>query len=441
MNPDISGEWTGVLDTGSVKVTLNFTLGPAGDGGVARLSTRNYGELTLPLARHGARWRFDAAIVDVALELWPDSERLVGECRHFGAAYPMSFERGPPLVRPRPPRPQTPQPPLPYETETVAFTGADGGRLVGTLTRPRDQPPLAAVVLSSWFGRVDRDQRVLGHRPFAIWADAMTRSGLATLRYDKRGAGESAGDFNRATTGDFAADLAEAVAFLKRQPGLEHTPIGLFGHSEGGHISADVAAGDPSIAFCILLTPSGVPEEDMFDTEMFRGAMAVGGRPLHPEQTIALAHELAAAGRDAPTPEDGVARTRAILEREAAAGRFAADRIEPRARMAASPWRRYWWSYDHTKSLRALTCPTLAVFAGRDLQTPPHHHIPNVRKALAGNPRATLVELPDLNHFLQRARTGAVSEYGDIEETLAPEAVQTVCDWITKAADGLSTRG
>jgi hypothetical protein len=435
MDPDISGEWTGVLDTGSVKVTLNFTLEPAGDGGAARLSTRAYGDLALPLVRHGARWRFDAAIVDIALELRADGGQLVGDCRHFGAIYPMRFERGPPIAQPRGPRPQTPQPPLPYKAETVAFAGADGSRRVGTLTRPSDQPPRGAVVLSSWFGRVDRDQRVLGHRPFAIWADVLTRRGLATLRYDKRGAGESEGDFNRATTGDFAADLAEAVAFLRPQPGIDPGRVGLFGHSEGGHISADVAAADPSIAFCILLTPSGVPEEDMFDTEMFRGAVAVGGTPLHPEQTIALAHELAAAGRDAPTPEEGVARTRAILQREAAAGRFAADRIEPRARMAAAPWRRYWWNYDHTKSLRALTCPTLAVFAGCDLQTPPHHHVPNVRAALAANPRARLVELAGLNHFLQRAKTGAVSEYGDIEQTLAPEAIETVCDWVEQAVE------
>jgi hypothetical protein len=435
MNPDISGEWTGVLDTGSVKVTLNFTLEPADDGGAARLSTRAYGELTLALVRHGARWRFDAAIVDIALELRADGGHLVGDCRHFGAIYPMRFESGPPIAQPRGPRPQTPRPPLPYETEAVAFAGADGVRLAGTLTRPSHEPPRAAVVLSSWFGRVDRDQRVLGHRPFAIWADALTRRGLATLRYDKRGAGESEGDFNRATTGDFAADLAEAVAFFRRQPGIDPERIGLFGHSEGGHISADVAAADPSIAFCVLLTPSGVPEEDMFDTEMFRGAIAVGGTPLHPRQTIALAHELAAAGRDAPTPEDGVARTRAILQREAAAGRFAAERIEPRALMAASPWRRHWWNYEHTKSLSVLTCPTLAVFAGRDLQTPPRHHVPTVRKALAGNPRATLVELPNLNHFMQTARTGAVSEYGDIEETLAPEVIETVCDWIAKVAE------
>ena len=434
MNSDISGEWTGALDTGTVKVTLNFTLEPSGDGGVARLRTRSYGELTLPLSRRGDHWRFDAAIVDIALDLRPDGDRLVGDCRHAGAAYPMVFERGPPPARPRPTRPQTPAPPFPYDTQTVSFAGADGSRLVGTLTTPGGQPPRAGVVLSTWFGRCDRDQRTFGHRPFAIWADALTRRGLATLRYDKRGAGESAGDFNAATTGDFAADLGQAVAFLRAQLGIDPGRIGLFGHSEGGHIGADVAACDRDIAFCVLLTPSGVPEEDMFDTELFRGAEAVGGTPLHPELAIALAHALTAAGRDAPTAEEGVARTRQILSREAAAGRFPAERIESRAQMAASPWRRYWWAYDFTKSLRVLTCPTLAVFAGRDLQTPPHHHAPKVREALADNPDAHLIELPDLNHFLQRARTGAVSEYGDIEETLAPEVLETVCDWVAKAA-------
>ncbi|HEX4199724.1 MAG TPA: alpha/beta hydrolase [Caulobacteraceae bacterium] len=437
MNPDISGDWTGNLDTGTVKVTLNFRLEPAIDsGGRARLATRSFGELDLPLVRRGQRWRFNAATVDIALELWPEGERLAGECRHAGCAYPMSFERGPPRPKPRAPRPQTPTPPFAYEARTVAFTGADGSRRVGTLTTPPGPPPHGAVVLSSWFGGTDRDQRTFGHRPMAVWADVLAALGLTALRYDKRGIGESSGDFSTATTGDLAADLAEAVGFLRTLPGIDPARIGLFGHSEGGHISADVAAADPAIAFCVMLTPSGVPEEEMFDTELFRGAIAVGGRPLHPQRTIALAHALSAAARTAPTAEEGRARTREILTREAAAGRFPAERIEIRAQMAVAPWRRYWWNYDFTGTLAALACPTLVVFAGRDLQTPPAFHAPKVRAALAANPRARLVELPGLNHFLQTARTGAVSEYGDIDQTLAPEAIETVRDWVSEVIGG-----
>ena len=135
-----------------------------------------------------------------------------------------------------------------------------------------------------------------------------------------------------------------------------------------------------------------------------------------------------------------MARVREVLMREVAAGRFPKDRVAFHAPIAASPWRRHWLNHDHTKSLRALVCPTLVVFAGRDLQAPPVHQAPSVRAALSANPLARIVELPDLNHFLQRAVTGAPSEYAAIEQSLAPEAVETVCDWVSSvgAAAALS---
>ncbi len=434
MTPDISGYWHGVLDTGSGQATLTFKLDLTEAGGTARLRTRTYGDLDLPIVRCGERLRFTAAMIDVALELRPDrsAERLIGDCRHAGASFPMTCERGVPPTAPRAARPQTLTPPFAYQTQAVSFDGADGSRLAGMLTTPSDQPQRGAVILSTWHGRVDRDQHTFGHRPFAIWADVLTRLGLATLRYDKRGAGESSGAFDRATTADFAADLARAVAFVRDQPGVDPSRVGLLGHSEGAHISADVAASDPGVAFCIMLTPSGVQEEATFETELFRAAKAVGGTPLHPSESIRLALELAGAGRSAAGSEEAVARWREILGREAEAGRFWPELVEPRAQMAASPWRRYWWNYDQTASLRALTCSTLVVFAGCDLQTPPSCHAPNVRAALAANRLASLVELPGLNHFLQQAKTGAPSEYRDIDETLSPEVIETVCGWVSE---------
>lgn len=421
-----------MLDNGFAKARLIFELVPDVDGGAAVLRTRRCGELKLPLTRRERRIMFDAAEVDISLDVEPDEarQRLDGVCRHAGAVFPVTFARGRPPAEPRTARPQTPTAPFSYGIETVSFAAEDGSRLVGTLTRPVDKPTRGAILLSSWFGRTDRDQRTFGHRPLAIWADAFTRLGLATLRYDKRGVGESGGDFHRATTADSAADLASAVAFVRTRPGLDPKRVGLFGHSEGGHISAEVAGADASIALCVMLTPTGVPEKDTFRTELFRAAIAVGGTPLDPKARINLELELTEAGRTAASGEQAVAWTKAILEREVEAGRFAAERVEERAQMAASPWRRHWWNYDHTASLRRLACPTLVVFAERDLQTAPNYHAPNVRAALAGNPLATLVELGGLNHFLQRARTGAPSEYGEIEETIAPAAMSAVCDWL-----------
>ncbi len=225
------------------------------------------------------------------------------------------------------------------------------------------------------------------------------------------------------------------MALLRRTPEVDPDRIALFGHSEGGHISADLAATDPRIAACVMLTPSGAPEQEIFATDLFRLARAVGGRPLWPEQSLRLAFDLSEAGRTAATGPEAVARTRAILAREAEAGRFPAAQVERRAALAGSPWQRHWWTYDHTQSLARLVCPTLAMFAGRDLQTPPEHHAPRVRAALAGKPGACILELSGLNHFLQPAITGAHSEYAAIPQTVAPEAIGAVCGWLAAVLD------
>ena len=274
----------------------------------------------------------------------------------------------------------------------------------------------------------------------AVWANELTRRGLITLRYDKRGTGGSGGDFAEATTADLAADLERAVGFLRQTPGVDPLRIGLLGHSEGGHIGADVAASDPAIAFCVLLTPTGIAEAETLRTELFRAAEAVGARVLEDERErrIQLQQALSAAGRDAPTAAHATAQWRALLTAAAAEGLFPSSHIEPQARAAGAPWRRYWWRYDTTASLRQLVCPILALFAGQDLQTSPAWHGPPIRAALADNPDATIIELPGLNHFLQFARTGVPSVFWVFVVFLAPVAIETVCGWVERTVSRLA---
>ena len=432
MISDLSEAWRGILDTGSVRAKLTVRLEPAGAGGAAWLSTRTDGDIALPLVDQGDRLAFFAPDFNLGLDLrrLAGGSRLAGECRLAGCAFPVTLGRGAAAAEVHAPRPQTPRGPTPYESRAVAFLAADGARLVGTLTVPAGGGTRAAVLLCTWHGRVDRDESVAGHRPFAIWADELTRRGLATLRFDKRGAGGSDGDFDRVTTADSVADLARALAFLRSQPDIDLDRIALLGHSEGSHISADLAAADGEVAACVVLTPGGAPEAEIFATDLFRVARAVGGRPLWPERSIRFALDLSEAVRVAATEAEAVARVRAVLTREAEAGRFPAAQIARRAELVASPWQRHWQGYDPTASLSRLACPVLTVFAGRDLQAPPDRHGPRVRAALAGNPRAEIVELAGLNHLLQPAITGAPSEYGAIDQTLAPEAIETVCGWL-----------
>lgn len=426
MTPDISGDWHGVLDTGTVKAKLGFRI----EGDTAWLVTQARGEIALPLWRREGEARFEAPAFDLAVVLKLVPNGLAGTCRHSQAIHPVSFARGVAPPTPRVPRPQTPTGPFPYVVEEVSFPARDGVRLAGTLTRPRTPGPHPAVALSVWYGPTDRDQTVAGHKPFAIWADELTRRGLATLRFDKRGMGASGGDFDTATTRDATDDLGQAVAFLRGRSEIDPDRIGLMGHSEGSHICADAAAADPRVAFCVMMTPAGVADEATLETELFRAVRAVGADPIDPDLTLRRMRDLARIEREAGSTAEAVAGVRAYMTPGLEAGRIPADRFEWRVALTASPWRRNWIAYDHLAGLRALTCPVLVVFAGQDLQTAPRWHAPKIEAALAGRPGARTVTLPGLNHFLQRAVTGAPSEYGTIEESLAPEAIETVCDWV-----------
>ena len=416
MTPDISGDWHGVLDTGQAKVKLGLRF----EGDTVWMNRRSGAVDPLPLRRDGRGVAFELLPVDLAFELRPVGGRLEGTCFHNSVDFPVSLARGVAPLAVHAARPQTLTPPFPYEAEAVAFTGADGLRLSGTLTRPPGPGPHRVIVLSTWFGPVDRDQTVAGHKPFALWADQLTRRGFATLRYDKRGMGASEGRFEATTTGDSAADLACAVAFLRNLPDLGS--VGLLGHSEGGHISADVAARDPAIAFCVMMTPAGLPDEEILETEMFNAARVVGGVPRDFERTLAFVRALTQASK-ALTAEETLAQACEILT---VAG-YPPDRLELRAAIAAAPWQRYWTAHDHTAGLRRLTCPALVVLAGADLQTPLRAH---AAALTAANPAASVVILPGLNHLLQPAVTGAPSEYREIETSLDPAVIAVVCDWI-----------
>jgi pimeloyl-ACP methyl ester carboxylesterase len=425
---DLSGDWHGALDTGTVKAKVGFRIADQ----TAWLTTTSRGEVALPLWRRDGGIGFETTAFDLALALKPVSGGLAGTCRHNGAIHAVSFAPGIAPKTPRLRRPQTPAGPFPYAVEAVSFQARDGVRLAGTLTRPHGPGPHPAVALSIWYGPNDRDQTVAGHKPFAIWADELTRRGFATLRFDKRGVGASGGDFAAATTRDAVDDLGHAVAWLREHPEIDPTRIGLMGHSEGGHISADTAAADPAIAFCVMMTPTSAADEEIIETELFRAARAVGGEPIDRDLTL----DLARIEREADSTAGAVAGVRAYMTAEAEAGRFPVDRVDLRAALAASPWRRNWIAYDHIAGLCALTCPVLVVFAEQDLQTTPLWHAPRIEAALAGRPGARTVTLPGLNHFLQRAVTGAPSEYADIEETVAPEALATVCDWVAQTTGG-----
>jgi pimeloyl-ACP methyl ester carboxylesterase len=303
--------------------------------------------------------------------------------------------------------------------------------LAGTLTLPQGNGPFPAAILITGSGPQDRDESLMGHRPFAVLADYLTRHGIAVLRYDDRGTARSTGSFEGATTADFATDAAAAYAFLRGRPGIDRNKIGYIGHSEGGMVGPLAAPDSPGLAYMVLLAGPGERTRDLLEAQRRAIGQTMGLSAAELDQAGPLnSRLLEIAAGDLPQAE-AEAAMRAVLTDEALAGAglTPAQRDLMMARVL-DPWFRWFLRYDPGPALRALHMPVLALNGSLDRQVLPEANLAGIRAALAGNPDVTITLLPGLNHLFQNARTGGIGEYAEIEETMAPVALQTVADWI-----------
>jgi hypothetical protein len=355
-----------------------------------------------------------------------------------GASFPLVLVRsaaGLPVAA----RPQDPKPPFPYKATDVSFGSAPNVTLAGTLTVPDGAGPFPAVVLVTGSGPEDRDETVFGHHPFRVLADHLARHGIASLRYDDRGVARSTGDYAHATTADFADDAAAAARFLAARPEIARGRVGVVGHSEGGAIAPIVASRDHDVAFVVLLSAPGVRGDSLLILQSRALLTASGAPPGLIAQAAMMNHRLYGAVAGARDSAEAMTRARAAAEELVASvpgNQQAALRAQLTAAVPplATPWMRYFMTYDPRPVLRSLRVPVLALGGSLDLQVPPRENLAAIDSALAAgkNPDHTVVTLPNLNHLFQTARTGLPNEYPALEETFAPAALDAVTDWITK---------
>jgi len=436
----LDGDWTGALMTpGGAKLRLALRVRSTAETTSAKLDSLDQGVLGLPvrgLARQGDQVRFEVPMVEGVFEGTRSSngQTLIGTWRQGGHAMALTFSHlAPGAAEPTLNRPQTPHPPFPYPSEPVAFKVAADVTLAGTLTLPPGQGPFPAVVLIAGSGPHGRDELIFGHRPFLVLADYLTRHGIAVLRYDKRGIGESTVDYATATSVDFASDADAAGHWLAAQPGIDPRRIGLIGHSEGGLIAPMVAARDPSVAFLVLMAGPGVDGARVLAEQGRLISKAMGAKAADIARSSALRETAIAIVRDESNPATRAAKLKAAVSAYGAAHHLSKvdlQRLEAQYAPIDSDWFRVFFTYDPAPALRTLRIPVLALIGEKDLQVPPDQNIPALRAALADDPRATVEELPGLNHLFQTAVTGGVGEYGEIEETLAPQVLARITDWI-----------
>ncbi|MCB1064143.1 MAG: alpha/beta fold hydrolase [Verrucomicrobiae bacterium] len=341
-------------------------------------------------------------------------------------------------------RPQTPKEPFPYTSEKVAFANPLGkNQLGGTLTFPTNPiNPLPAVILISGSGPQDRDETIAGHKPFAVIADYLTRRGIAVLRYDDRGVGESTGTFEYGTTLDFATDAFAAVDYLKSRREIDPARIGLLGHSEGGIIAPIVATKREDIAFLVLLAGPGLRG----DLTLLTQSKAIGQASGLITEFIEMNQQFSKAVFDLLTqPNPDLAAVQALGTKFEAEAKKLADQdadkladlgpiIGQQLKMIESPWFSNFLTLDPAEYLRKVSCPVLAINGAKDLQVIADIHLPAIEGALKSNPQSSsknvIRSLPGLNHLFQKATTGLPSEYPQIEETISPPVLTLIGDWI-----------
>jgi pimeloyl-ACP methyl ester carboxylesterase len=441
----IVGDWLGSLDVGTLKLRLVLHV-TRGDDGTWRgtLDSIDQNASGIPIdvltfdgnklhaELHGINGIYDATIDEAATT-------LTGTWTQRGVALTLNMTRTEDAASLVSARPQEPKPPFPYSARDVTFTSGDV-TLAGTLTTPSTPGPHVAVVLISGSGPQNRDEAILGHKPFLVLADHLTRKGIAVLRYDDRGVAKSTGQFETATTQDFASDAAAAVQFLKSLPEIDAQRIGLVGHSEGGIVAPMVAADSKDVAFVVLLAGVGVPIDELLRAQRRLLLKANGASELDIERTESLNAQMFAAAKSVTDPAAREKRlrevTQAFVDSLPPDARNLSDEekasLERGVQMLSTPWMQFLLSYDPAATLRRVKVPVLAINGELDLQVPPAQNLPVIKQALAagGNRDVTVSELPKLNHLFQTATTGAPSEYGAIEETMSPVALNAVSEWI-----------
>jgi uncharacterized protein len=431
---DIDGTWSGTLQSGNVSIRLLIHVTNTPYGLVSSLDSpdQNARGIAATIARQGANVTVESKQIRAGFEGKLDAARttLDGNWSQGGKSTPLVLTRERNVVVRDPKRPQNPVKPYPYREENVAYDNTTAGiTLAATLTIPPGAGPFPAVVLITGSGAQNRDETIAGHRPFLVLADYLTRHGIVVLRADDRGVGLSGGNFATANTADFATDTAAGVRYLRTRREVNLKRIGLIGHSEGGIIAPLVAGRDHDIAFIVLMAGSGIPGDDIIVEQGALMMKAIGMSAEQIDVNSGREREVLRIVKEEKDPAVRNAKLQAAL-----AVVTPAESIPEQIRALTSPWYRYFISYDPAIALKDVTCPVLAINGERDLQVPAAQNLAAIKKALesAGNTRVTTVELPGLNHLFQTARTGLPAEYEEIEETLAPIALETVANWILK---------
>lgn len=407
-----TGTWSGKLDIQGTKLSLVFNL----DSDKPTMDSPDQGVKGLAAqVERGLEGKIIIKVPSLAIRyegLWQEN-KIVGTFNQMNVSLPLTLTPG----EDKPNRPQTPVGPFPYATEEVSFTNGDY-TLSGTLTLPEGysrKTPVLLMVTGS--GQQNRDEELFDHKPFAVIADALARAGIATLRYDDRGLGDSSAKPMEWTTEDFKSDALAGLELLRRR----FDKVGVLGHSEGGTIAMMIAA-ENKADFIVSLAGMAISGAE---TLLWQNRVTLKGLGFTDEQVdsyckmLETAFDVRINGGRMPNPDDYNIPESLMQNYWAVVAQI------------QMPYMIHFLSLDARSILGNVTCPILALNGSKDNQVDYESNLNAIRNGLSTNSKNYIETIEGVNHLFQHCKTGQVPEYRTIEETFAPEVLEIIVKWMS----------
>lgn len=356
-------------------------------------------------------------------------KHIEGKFSQQGMSFTLNLEKGDFTLK----RPQEPQPPFNYTSENITFKNKEVGiTLAGTLTIPNGKGPFPTIVLAAGSGPNDRNEEILGHKPFLVLADYLTKNGYAVLRYDKRGVAESTGDFKNATIFDFANDAEAALAFLRTKKEIDSKKMGIIGHSEGGDIAQIVASKDATLDFIVSMAGPGIKGSEMLvlQNDALSKAMNI------PELTRLLNKKLNKKTYEIIMSNDSKEQAdkelKEYFKTTVHYKNLSDEQLDKQVSNLYSEYIRQLLLFDPQNYLPKINCKVLALNGEKDLQVSSKENLEGWKNGLTHNKNVTIKSYPNLNHLFQPATTGLHTEYGEIETTIEPIVLEDIVKWLNE---------